>query len=81
MAFKQYVAYRDEATLFPVRIPLPAMSRINPFPATLARLKRMGSKPVRAPDPFEPTVQKVADVVPPMPFRPARSSSAPDTGL
>ena len=40
------------------------ITKINVFPTTQARLKRTATKPVRAPDPFQPTVRPVAEVVP-----------------
>jgi len=73
LSFREFVQMR-ERLLPPFRIAVPT-TKISPFPATQARLKRTAPKPVKAPNPFEPTVQKVADVVPPLPFRPARGSS------
>ncbi len=59
-SFREYIEMREKA--------LPAFAvpttRISPFPATQARLKRMATRPVQAPDPFAPTIQKVAEVVP-----------------
>jgi hypothetical protein len=51
----------QEKVLPPFAVPT---TRINPLPVTQARLKRLATKPVPAPDPFAPTVRPVASVVP-----------------
>lgn len=60
MSFRAYLQLKERASP-PFAVPA---TQISPFPATQARLKRMAAKPVRAPDPFSPTVQPVAQVVP-----------------
>ena len=60
LSFREYIEMQEKA-LPPFAVPT---TRINPLPVTQGRLKRTASKPVRAPDPFEPTVQPVAQVVP-----------------
>ena len=61
-SFRDYVLMR-EGLVPPFRIAVPS-TKINPFPVTQARLKRNATKPVRAPDPFQPTLHKVAEIVP-----------------
>ena len=60
MSFKEFVAMK-EGFLLPDRPPAKGLSRINPFPTTAARRKRLHAKPVK---PFAPTVRKVAEIVP-----------------
>lgn len=60
LSFREYIQMQ-ERVLPPFAVPT---TRINPLPVTQARLKRMATKPVRAPDPFAPTVLPVASVVP-----------------
>jgi len=60
LSFREYIQMR-ERVLPPFAVPT---TRINSLPVTQARLKRTATKPVKAPDPFAPTVQKVAEVVP-----------------
>jgi len=62
LSFREYIQMQ-EGLLPPFRIAVP-ITKINVFPTTQARLKRTATKPVRAPDLFAPTVQKVAEVVP-----------------
>ena len=59
-SFREFLLMRERA-LPPFAVPVP---RINPLPTTQARLKRMATKPVKAPDPFAATIQPVAEVVP-----------------
>ena len=59
-SFREFLLMRERA-LPPFAVPV---TRINPLPTTQARLKRMATKPVKAPDPFAPTIQPVAEVVP-----------------
>jgi len=54
---------------------VPGMSRINPFPATQAQLKRMRPKPVKPPKPVTPTVKKVAAVPVAEPLTPPKPTS------
>jgi len=56
MSFREFVLMREKLAV--------PTTKISPFPATQARLKRMATKAVRAPDPFAPTVRPVAEVVP-----------------
>lgn len=60
LSFREYMQLR-EGVLPPFAVPT---TRINPLPTTQGRLKRMATRPVRAPDPFAPTVRPVASVVP-----------------
>ncbi len=64
ITFKQYVEMR-EGLLLPDRPPATGLSRINPFPTTDAHRRRLKPKPVKAPNPFKPTVRPVTQVVPP----------------
>lgn len=61
--FKQYVEMR-EGVLLPNRPPAKGLSRINPFPTTNARRRRIMPKPARPSNPFPPTVRPVSEVVP-----------------
>jgi hypothetical protein len=62
MSFREYLTMREGLWL-PDKKAVPGMSRINPFPATQAQLKRIRAKPTPTPKPFKPTVQPVANVV------------------
>jgi len=63
LSFKQYVEMR-EGLLLPDRPPAKGLTRINPFPTTDAHRRRLKPKPVKAPNPFKPTVRPVRQVVP-----------------
>lgn len=63
LTFKQYVEIR-EGLLLPDRPPAKGLTRINPFPTTDAHRRRLKPKPVKALNPFKPTVRPVAQVVP-----------------
>lgn len=60
LSFREYIQMQ-ERVLPPFAVPT---TKINSLPVTQARLKRLATKPVRAPDPFAPTVRPVASVVP-----------------
>lgn len=74
MTFMQYVEMRRaevrEGLWLADKNAVAGMSKINPFPATQARLNRMRLKPVKPPKPFTPTVQKVSNAVPTTPSKP-----------
>jgi hypothetical protein len=59
LSFRAYLRMQEKV-LPPFAVPV---TKINVFPTTQARLKRTAPKPVRAPDPFQPTVRPVAQVV------------------
>lgn len=61
--FKQYVEMR-EGVLLPDRPPAKGLSRINSFPTTNARRRRIIPKQARPMNLFPPTVRPVAEVVP-----------------
>jgi hypothetical protein len=61
--FKQYVELR-EGLLLPDRPPAKGLTRINPFPTTDTHRRRLKPKPMKAPNPFQPTVHPVRQVVP-----------------
>lgn len=63
ISFREFVQMQ-EGLMPPFRIAVPT-TKINPFPVTQGRLKRMATKPTKGPDPFPPTVRPVAEVVPP----------------
>lgn len=50
--------------LLPDRPPAKGLSRINPIPTTDAHRRHLKPKPVKAPNPFKPTVRPVTQVVP-----------------
>jgi len=64
MKFSEWLIQRDEGLLLPDRPPLKGMSRINAFPGTDAQRKRLHVKPAKKPNPFAPTIRKVAEIVP-----------------
>jgi len=61
--FKEYVAIR-EGVLSATHPPLKGMPRINVLPITNGERKRLYPKPVKALNPFKPTVRAVAEIVP-----------------
>ena len=63
MSFKEFLAVQ-EGLLLPDRPPAKGMSRINPFPTSHAHRRRWHAKPVKQPNPFAPTVRRVAEIVP-----------------
>ena len=72
--FSEYVQMR-EGLLLPDRPVTPGGSRINPFPATQARLKQMKPKPVKltTTPPTKPKpATKPATVQPLRPFKPTK---------
>jgi hypothetical protein len=62
--FAEYVARRDEGLLTPDRVPLKGLARLNATPFSNPRRKRLQAKPTKKPNPFAPTIRKVAEVVP-----------------
>ena len=60
LSFRAYIQMKEKVSP-PFAVPT---TKISPLPVTQGRLKRMAPKPVRAPDPFAPTVRPVATVVP-----------------
>jgi hypothetical protein len=72
MTFKQFLEL-DEGMWLPDKNAVPGMSRINPFPATHARLKRIMPKPVKPPKLFPPTVRPVGSLPrPSFPMKPVK---------
>jgi hypothetical protein len=63
MTFQQYIAMR-EGLLSPTHPPLKGLPRINATPFTNPHRKRLRTNPVKKPNPFAPTIRKVAQVVP-----------------
>lgn len=64
LTFKQYIEIR-EGLLLADRPPATVLSRINPFPTTDAHRRRLKPMPVKASNPFKPTLRPVTQVVPP----------------
>jgi hypothetical protein len=64
MTFSEWLARRDEGFLLPKRPPRKGLSRINPLPTTNAHRGRIHTKQVKKPNPFPPTIRKVAEIVP-----------------
>ncbi len=62
--FSEWLTRRDEGYLSPDRPPLKAMPRINTTPFTDTERKQFQAKPPKPPNPFAPTVHKVAEIVP-----------------
>lgn len=63
LTFKQYIEIR-EGLLLADRPPATGLSRINPFPTTDAHRRRLKPMPVKASNPFKPTLRPIAQVVP-----------------
>jgi hypothetical protein len=61
--FSEYIAMR-EGVLSPSRPPLKGMTRLNALRTTDAHRKRLHRKPVKLPNPFEPTVRQVTETLP-----------------
>jgi hypothetical protein len=63
--FQEYVARRDEGLLTPDKPSVTRMPKINPFPATQARLKRTLKTVVQPPPEFgQPVTPKVIPTIP-----------------
>jgi len=62
ISFHEYLKVRE--ALLPTRPPAKGLSRINPLPITNSRRSRLKAQPVQAPNPFQPKVTPVAEVVP-----------------
>ena len=61
---KEWLGQRDEGFLLSDRSPLKGLPRINTMPMTDARRKRLHPKKVQPPKSFQPTVQKVREIIP-----------------
>lgn len=62
--FHEWLAIR-EGLLLPDKPPAPGLSRLNVTPLTNDQRKRLVPKPVKAPNPFKPTVAKVGQMAKP----------------
>jgi hypothetical protein len=80
LKFSEWLALRTEGLLLPNQNAVPGMSKINPFPATQARLKGIAPKKPKAPQPFKPTVAPVGALPQPS-FGPAKIVKVPKPRL
>lgn len=80
LTFSEWLALRTEGLWMPDKNAVPGMSKINPFPATQARLKGMTPKKPKAPQPFKPTVAPVGAIPQPS-FGPAKVVKVPKPRL